>query len=159
MEALIAAFMCFFNMINAIQYTGISVPGSWGFIRLAMGLGVVFNFFITFLIYIKIEKIRQIVITQFTVWVPTALNGVFTLMFFVAHILAILTLTDANNAWWNIHKNDPDIEKRECYECNAWVSRFVISLFFQPAIAFTLFLYMWAYNIQQVHADYEEVPE
>jgi len=66
-----------------------------------------------------------------------------------------------NEDYWNIHKNDPDPKvDKECYECNAWISRFIISLFLQPAVAIFLILYMFKYQKERPgYIGYEAVEE
>ena len=70
-------------------------------------------------------------------------------MYMAAHILAILVLVRANHDWWEKHKDstDPKVDK-ECYECNAWISRFIISTMLQSALA--LFLCAFIYRYQKL---------
>ena len=98
----------------------------------------------------------------FTIWVPIVVTVSITVFFFVAHMIAILKLTKLNEDYWNIHKDDPpkpDVDK-ECYECNAWISRFIISLFLQPGVAIALILYMFRYQKERPgYIGYESVEE
>ena len=160
---ILAGFMCFYNLGNVIQYAGSSISGQWAFILTVMALGAVLDLLISVVTYIRNDRIRKTVITSQTFWLPTVFTLAFMGTYLAAHILAILVLTKANLAWWEKHKDstDPKVDK-ECYECNAWIARFIVSIILQSALALFLCAYLYRYHRASSHASaesYQKLPQ
>ena len=139
--------MCFYNLGNAIQYAGVTISGQWAFIFTAMALGAALDLLVLVVTYVRKDQIRKSVMSSQSFWVRITFTMAFTGMYLAAHILAILVLVRANHDWWEKHKDstDPKVDK-ECYECNAWISRFIISIMLQSALALFLCAYMYRYQ-------------
>ena len=160
---ILAGFMFFYNIGNVIQYAGVSISGPWVFIITVMALGAALDLLISVVAYIRNDRFRKTVITSQTFWLPTVFTLAFTGTYLAAHILAILVLTKANLAWWEKHKDstDPKVDK-ECYECNAWIARFIVSIILQSAIALFLCAYMYRYqraSSQGSAESYQKLPQ
>ena len=139
--------MCFYNLGNAIQYAGLSISGQWAFIFAAMALGAALDLLISVETYVKKDQMRKAVMSSQSFWARITFTMAFTGMYLASHIMAILVLVRANHDWWEKHKDstDPKVDK-ECYECNAWISRFIISIILQSALALFLCAYMHRYQ-------------
>ena len=120
--------MCFYNLGNVIQFAGITIQGSWTFLMVVISVGAFIDLSIPVLIYIKSEKVKSILLSPLSFWLSNIVNLGFSAAYITAHVLAILELVDANHKWWLEHKDNPDPKvEKECYECNAWTSRLIIS--------------------------------
>ena len=156
----LAGFMWFYNMGNVIQYANITIEGSWTLLMVAISLGAVIDFCIPILIYVRYEQLRKVLISSVSFWVTTSVNLAFTGLYIAAHILAIMKLVEANEKWWLEHKDNPNPKvEKECYECNAWISRLIISVILQPGVTLFLFIYMVRYVTESQRAlRYKSIP-
>ena len=108
-----------------------------------ISFGAVIDLCIPILIYIRYEQLRKALASSLSFWITNLVNLAFTGAYMAAHIIAILALIDANRKWWLEHKDNPDpAVPKECYECNAWISRFIISVILQPGVTLFFFVYM-----------------